>query len=134
MAAARNRAIHGFGADRLDLRAKAQHLVLVRGTHFRPDLALAEARERAILGFHDRGARRRARQAGDQYVDLLGHFARAIRPFGAAVDKRARDFRVQIAHGQVDAVAQQAAGKLAADIAQPDETHFQHYNIPGIRY
>ena len=39
----------------------------------------------------------------------------------ACVQESPRDIAVQVAHRQVEFVAQQGAGELAADIAEPDE-------------
>jgi hypothetical protein len=44
-------------------------------------------------------------QAGDDEVAVSGHFGRAVGPFSALVEERPGGGAVEVAHGQVMAVA-----------------------------
>ena len=105
MTASGNRAINRLCSDRPDLFTEAQHFVLVSGTHFRPDLTRAQTREGAVFSFHDHRAGGRARQTGDEDIDILRHFAWAIRPFGAAIEKRLCNVGIQVPDRQPDAIS-----------------------------
>jgi len=69
-------------------------------------------------------------QAGDHHVAGLGHRFRRLGPMRAGLQERLRDAGVEIAHGQVVTVAQQAAGQLAADVAEADEPDFHVRLLP----
>ena len=130
VAAAGDRAVDGPGrAASLHQGAQALDLGLVGGAHFGPDLAFREAREDTVLGFHHRGRGRRAGQAGDHHVHRLGQFPGRFRPACALVEEGLRSRAVQVPHRHVKAVAQQAAGQLAADVAQADESDL-HEHVP----
>ncbi len=79
-----------------------------------------------------RGRRRRpsmtaADAAGDGrqvmiIVAAFGHLPRAFGEGRTCRQKRLGSRSVEIAHGEIDAVAQQRAGQLAAGMAEPDES------------
>ena len=60
-------------------------------------------------------------QARDHHVDRLGHRHRGGAHFAPPSRNGWRRLGRQVAHGEVDAVAQQRPGELAADVAEPDE-------------
>jgi hypothetical protein len=96
MTAARHRAIDRLGAGGPDLLAQAQYFILIGSAHFGPDFSGHEARENAVLGLHHRRARRGTGQTGNYHIDILRHFARAIGPLCAAIEKRLRDIGIEV--------------------------------------
>ena len=56
--------------------------------------------------------------------DILGHLPRAFGEAGTGGKEGFGSRAVEVAHREIDAVAQQRAGKLAAGMAEPDESDF----------
>ncbi len=124
MAATRYRAVDGDRATRFDQRAEAADFVGIGGTHFEPDLAGGQALQHAIVRLHDFGRHHGRRQAGNDHVAGLGHRPAAFGPVRAACKQRLGRPTLDVAHGQVKAISQQAAGKLGADVAQSNKAYF----------
>ena len=49
------------------------------------------------------------------------HLPGRLAPLGSLVEKGLREVTLEITHRQLEPVAQEAAGELAADVAQTDE-------------
>ena len=96
-------------------------LGFVGGRHLHPDLSLARHREQPVFGFQHLGGRGGRGKAGDDRIAGLHHPHGALPPVRAGVQERASGAAIEIAHRQVDPVAQQRARELAADVAEPDE-------------
>ena len=101
--------------------APAADLALVGGRHLHPDPSLAHRGEQPVLGLQHRRRCGGGGQAGDDRVRGLHHPRRALPPVRARVQKRPRGGAIEVSHRQVESVAQQRAGELAADVAKPDE-------------
>ena len=130
MAPARHRTVDRSGPGGGDFRAKARDFRLVGGAHLSPDLASAEAGKDPVIGLHHRRACGRGWQAGDDDVTGLGHRLRAVAPGGAFINEGLRDLAIKVAHRQVNAIANQTAGELAADIPKTDESDTDHQIFP----
>src|SRR5712675_2356057 len=101
---------------------------MVRRAHFQPDLSGTETCEHAIGTLHDLRRSGRGWQAGDDDVDGGRQLARRPGALRAPGDEGVHHCIVQIADGQVYALAQQVARQLAADITEPNESdsRFSH--------
>src|ERR1700730_12825913 len=135
VAAAGHGAIHRRGAPFLDPRGQAPGLGVISSAHFEPDLAGSEAGENTVGLLHDLRRNGRRGQAGDHQIDARGELPGGVRWLCATGDERRHALRIQVPHRQLDPVAQQVAGELAADIAQADEADAQvtHVKAPGAR-
>ena len=76
MAAARDRALHGKCSFGFHEWCEALDLRLVGGAHFHPNLARRESGNDAVCRFKDVRRGSGGGQAGDDDVDLFGHFLR----------------------------------------------------------
>ena len=93
----------------------------VGGGHLHPDLARTQPGEHTVIALEHRGRGGRRRQASDHDVDRLRHLARRIGPARATVEEQTSRVWCQVAHREIDAITQQRAGKLAADVSETDE-------------
>jgi hypothetical protein len=102
------------------LRSEPLDLVRVSRRHFQPYLARRHAVEQPVRAFDNRGGRGGRGQAGDGYVAAAHQrrwgFCRPCAPRDEIRDARG----IEVAHRQVDSVAQQRSGKPSARAAQSD--------------
>jgi hypothetical protein len=105
----------------LNLFGDALYLACIGGGHFHPHLAGRQALDDAVFAFQHVRTRLGRRQAGDHHITHFGHLLRAVRPGGAVVDELLRNLAAEVMNDRIKPVAHQAAGQLAAHIAQPDK-------------
>ena len=124
VASARHRAFHEQGAARLHQDAQTDHLGVIGGAHFQPDLPRAHRRQKAIGALCHGAAGGGRGQAGDDDIHRVAQRAWAVRRLRPARDKACHQRRIQIADGHFVAIADQTAGQFAADIAEADKSDF----------
>ena len=64
------------------------------------------------------------RQAGDDAINFFGERLGRIRPFAARFQMASAQIFVDVVDGNIEAVAQEAGGEMAAEIAQTDVAVF----------
>ena len=120
--ATRDRTIDSSAAAFDHLGSQTLDLGLVGGGHLHPDLAGADLGQHLL---HHRIRGGGAGQAGDDRITGLHQLGRAAGGFAALGDKCLDQVGIQVMHGDIHAIAQQAARQFAADITQSDKSNFQ---------
>ena len=101
-------------------RREALQLVRVVGAHVDPGAAGGERLEDAALAGDDRGDGLGRRQAGDDGVGGPRRLGDRVGAGGAGLAEVDGAARVDVVHGEREAGAQQAAGEVPAEGAEPD--------------
>jgi hypothetical protein len=113
--AARDRSLHGAHAFFCGAFCKALDFVMAQGGHFDPGCSWLHAFQKLLKDFLRYGGRW---QAGDDAINFPGERLGRIGPFAFCIQMASTQTFVDVVDGNVEAVAQEAGGEMATEIAQ----------------